>query len=355
MMIEYILLIFAIALVGFVSCGMSKSKRNCFVLFLSISFIVLLQALRAHKVGMDLAYYIPAYTNAKNYNFLWGDKLYNWEIGYCLFMKGIRILGFSEQQFLAIISFLVHILIAAVWYKKSDLPALSVLIYVCMGMYTFTFSGLRQSIALALTFFSYLYIEEKKLGLFLACILLAMSFHITAIVFLPAYFASNYVLSKKQYYIVFPLLIAIFVLRKQLYSFVFLLYKGRSVEIVDTGAYELLLFMVLIYIASFVVHKIRGYEFKHDKHIKRMNSYRNLLLCAIVLQFFATCSDVAGRLGYYYFMFLSLIIPEMLSGFEKQFKWFCQCVFIMFLIFFFWWTTLRTGYLGVAPYVFFWE
>ena len=80
--------------------------------------------------------------------------------------------------------------------KISVLPVVS--LFALVGMSFANVFFVRQSIAQAILLFSIYYIQQRKLFSFLLCIVLAMGFHNSSIVFIPAYWLFTLNLSKKQ-------------------------------------------------------------------------------------------------------------------------------------------------------------
>lgn len=73
--------------------------------------------------------------------------------------------------------------------KYSAKPGLSIITFVVIGSYGFSFTGLRQTLALAVLMYSYKYLIEKSFIKFSLLVLLATTFHSSAIIFIIAYFA----------------------------------------------------------------------------------------------------------------------------------------------------------------------
>ncbi|EGT0695838.1 hypothetical protein GW966_08235, partial [Clostridium perfringens] len=136
-----------------------KTYRNKFITILSCILIFFIQALRHFTVGTDLEGYLNSLEVAKYYNFLQGEKLLNYELGYSLFCKFFSITNISKQLYISIIALIIISLLGFIWLRYSKIPWLSIIIYITLGFFTFTFSGIRQSLALAITFFSFKYVE----------------------------------------------------------------------------------------------------------------------------------------------------------------------------------------------------
>lgn len=325
-----------------------KDKKRA-VVILTVFGIVIVQGLRAITVGTDLKSYIPAFHISANWDLIGGYKFQNYEFGFSLLTQWLAKAGANDTQYLLAITLLIHSLIGIIIYKYSENPTLSFLIYICMGIFTFTFSGLRQAIAISIIFFSYVFIKNKKLIPFLVCIVLAMSMHATAIVFVPAYWLYKVRIPRKSFILIVPLTVAIFVLRRQLYILIYSIYKGGSPLVSDTGAYTMLAIMIIIYLVSFLL------DVETDIYDEEMNGYRNMMLAAVIIQIFTSQSDVIGRAGYYYFMFANLLLPRLVLKQRGRQKLLVVTVLVLFIFFFYWWTSLRTGSLSTVPYRFYWQ
>lgn len=90
--------------------------------------------------------------------------------------------------------------------KLSILPLTS--LFVLTGTYFCYVGFVRQHIAVVIAFFSLIYIREKRLIPFIICFVIALGFHYSALVFLPAYWIYNLKFSRRQ--LLFFLLISMF-------------------------------------------------------------------------------------------------------------------------------------------------
>ena len=320
--------------------------RNIIIIGFSAIYIIMMQGLRHQSIGVDTSGYIIGYNLSSNINVFEGEKLFNYESGYILLNNILNKIGVSEQVFLTIISIIIIIPIATTMIRKSKMPALSILLYMAFGFLTMTFSGLRQSIAMGILFFSYMYIQDRKIVGFLICIILACTFHKSAIGFIIAYPLYNLKLRYKDYLFVIPIFLIAFLLRRQIFEYLAFLFKGESVLAEATGAYGLFLFMISVLILSYIFYR---------KENKDVNAYRNYILVAIFIQMLASCSYTVGRMGYYYWIFITLLVPEVLKNQKKGLDRFLYGTAIIIFLVVYYIMNLRTGYLNIVPYLFFWQ
>ncbi|MDQ0200738.1 EpsG family protein [Neobacillus ginsengisoli] len=326
----------------------NKQLRNKIVIVLGCVGIFLIQALRAETIGNDLISYLPGYHMVDSINIFKGERLFNFEPGYIFYSQIFSKLNFSDQGYLAVVALTIIAPIAFTWLKNSKMPGLSVFIYITLGFFTFSFSGLRQSIAMAIVFFSFKYIQEKSLIKFILCVALAMSFHTTAIIFIFAYPLSYLRLKSTHFFFIIPSLILIFILKTKIFLLIYRLYKGAAGEVESTNAYTMLFVMIFVLILAYIFGS-------KDKEDIRFNIYKNYMLVAILIQIFASQSSVVMRAGYYYYLFITLLLPEVVKNQrDAKIRILVVGVLIFALLYFFQKTT-GNGYLNVSPFKFYWE
>ncbi|WP_164123650.1 EpsG family protein [Sphingobacterium sp. xlx-130] len=100
--------------------------------------------------------------------------------------------------------------------KYSNYPLISLLLW-----FSFSFAGLffvRQTIAIALVFYSFRYLMERRIFFFCVFVILASLFHRSALIILPFYYISTLELSRKQLLIILILSFGASSLAKGLFS-----------------------------------------------------------------------------------------------------------------------------------------
>ena len=164
---------------------------------------------------------------------------------YKLLVEFISYITNNEQVFLAIIADLFSL--GRFIYKHSKMPFLSIFLYIGFNYFTFTFSGLRQAIAISIICISYDYIREQKLFKFLVTVILAALFHKSAIFFIPAYAISKIKLNKKSMSAFLLGNLLIFVFRRSIMELV-TKYIFDSYNIVESRSFTWFLLSLFIYI-----------------------------------------------------------------------------------------------------------
>jgi hypothetical protein len=354
---------------GIVSCVRAKNRRAAVAVY-SASSIILIQWLRNFSVGVDLqTSYIPAYEIVKNHSIEQAEKLFGFERGYLYYSQILARLGVSEQLFLGITAAVIIIPISYIWYKNSSVPAMSVFIYITFIFFIFSFSGLRQAVAFSITFFSYKFIQERRPVMFILLLLLAYSFHNSAIAFAPAYLFYKIKFSASHYITLIAVFAVTYIFRGSLFSFADRLFYEGNRDIEDTGAYTTLLVMIFLIAVSLLIEnreknnaadKLRYASRKFsgiptEQKFNTLSVYQNYIIVGAFFQIFATISPFAARSAFYYSIFLTLMIPEIITQFNDFGIRLAAGGAGMTVLFMLYLRSLNSGYLNVSPYLFYWQ
>lgn len=344
-MAPYYALIVFVILLGLVPRG-DRAKRNLIAATGGTAAIVLLQALRHSSVGVDLASYMPAYELAGGLDLASGARLMNYDLGYLYFSRLFSALGISAQVYLGIVAAVVMVPIGSTIRRCSVTAWLSILMYVTLGLFVFSFSGLRQAIAIGVCFFGLRFIQEKRLLRFALTVLLAAAFHRSALVFVFAYPLYHMPrLDARWMTMLLAAFGATYLAREPLYAWAYRTYGGLSGAPEPTGAFGMLIGMATVYVLAYAFG---------DRENAATRGYSNLLLGAMFLQVFAGQSNVVMRAGYYYFIAVVLLIPGVISAqSDKRARILVTYVVCVAATLYFHWKT-GSGYLDVSPYRLFW-
>ncbi|MCD4533749.1 EpsG family protein [Nocardioides sp. cx-169] len=271
------------------------------------------QALRDPQLGIDVGSYLNAFHLSHSLDFLAGDTLYNFEIGFSLYAQFLAKQGLSDQWFLAITAIVTMLPVGLTIRRYSRMPALSVFLYATLGFYLFSYSGLRQAMAVAICFWAYRFIIDRKPLPFLAMVLAASLFHQSALAFIPAYWLFPILPTGPIVIAGIAIIIATFALRAEIYPILYSLYRDSPVLIENTGAGLLFVALALLWLAALAL----GGPDDKGHNSPTLNGTRNYLYLAVLFQALASVSFIVGRTGYYYLIFLVLLVPELIERQEK--------------------------------------
>ena len=333
----------------------TQQQKNRIMCWTCFTLITLLLSLRHETMGADLIrkdnYSGYLYQFDKLGQMSWIevlrlDSYVNYERGFILFNKLIHFLsGGSRQIFLAVCAVLSILPLALVYDQKSPSPALSFIIYLGLPIFLMTFSGLRQSIAIAICLYSVLMIQKRKPFFFALLILLASAFHWTAWVFLVAYPVYHIKLNFGMRIFSAFLAPAVYVMRYPLFKLLSGFFK-ENVTVDNNNSITLLLVFFAIYFFCI---------FFYDES-EEQNGYLNLFFLAILCQTFGGLYSTAIRIGYYFMSFLPLLLPLSISGMKKKsdrtlITFVIMVCFVVFGLFCF----SKDSFAETNPYYFFWE
>ena len=146
----------------------------------------------------------PDLVNYKTYfDSCLSSQEFDFELGYVLINKYFRSVTDNYYVMQFVLSFFSSWVIFSWFYKKSNNPIFTLLIYFLLGHFLHIHMAIqRQEIAMAIIILGMRFVEQKKLLPWILTIVLAMQFHLTAIVALPLYFTTGYTMSKRNALIV---------------------------------------------------------------------------------------------------------------------------------------------------------
>lgn len=351
-MLPYYLLVFSpifFSLFKVKGVDIEKHKKRIITFFFVILLALLM--LRAPTVGRDLENY--RYIFESNVRTDWQEigDLFS-EPAWSVFNKLIGSLT-SKYQWFLIASALVTVI--PVWYtyrKEIEYPVLTISIFVTMSTFVLLFSGLRQSVAISLGIIAFEFTKKHKFIPYLLIVFLAFLFHRSAFMLLFMYPIYHARITRKWLWFVVPIMSLIFIFNKLVFKFLIVFiaefYDGDTLE---TGAYTMLILFVIFSVFSFVI--------PDEKNLDADTiGMRNFLLLATLIQLFAPLNSLAMRMGYYYIIFIPILIPKIIKASSikwKQVAELSKYIMVVFFIAYFFITAPKANLLDTFPYHFFWE
>ncbi len=152
---------------------------------ISCTALVLVAGGRSSYVGTDAGYYARMFSNTNSFNDVINTKL---EPGYFILCWIAHAFSDNYISIFTIVASVAIICLAWGIRKYSVNQAVSFFIVLVGGYYTFFFNGVRQGLASAVYFLAIGSIYRKNVYLYTVCVVVAMFFHKSAIIALPAYF-----------------------------------------------------------------------------------------------------------------------------------------------------------------------
>ena len=196
--------------------------------------------------------------------------------------------------------------------NSKDIP-LSLTIYVCLGLFTFNMSGMRQAMAMSVCLFAYEFAKNRKLIPFVITVLIAMLFHKTAMCFFPMYILPMLKNNLRSWLVyILGLILCLLFIDKIIAGYYEISGEDYSENAVADGGG---LFVVLLYLGAIVITL-------YNRQILRQKSAQTALLATLTgfTAYLARYigSDILERISYYYFYFVMLLIPEAFQDLEDK-------------------------------------
>lgn len=294
-----------------------SQRRKWICILNSIQFILFL-SLRASDVGNDTSNYISSFLSEVRYpGWIFSHSQY--EIGFQIYVSLIAKIFSDPRMFLFITALFTIVPFGVLVYKYSSNCALSFFTYATMEFILFSTTGARQQIANAFVLASLIVYmseitEKKKWIITYGLIFIAGFIHQSAWGFVLLYLLGmlgKTRINKNLFYIV--TLVAAFFLRNNIMSFI-MQYFYNEYEIGFTGAYSRMIITLLFLVVTIV--------FKNN--ILQYNKNGSTLIDAMYLSTFffilALSVSASARMGRYFFLLLTLIIPEIPHCFVESNK-----------------------------------
>lgn len=237
--------------------------------------------------------------HTRNIAFEWMMKLgYDWTDG-------------DYQLFISFVSLFVICVFAFFIYKHSPSPVLSILLYCGLLFFSFNFSALKQSVAMAFVMLAMDAILNRRLFRFVILTLVASMFHFPAIIFLPAYWIAKMRPGRTYLLLLIAAFAVTYFLRNQLLDW---MTDAYDTEIMDTGRSFLankVIVMIVILVAAVVIRP-------PSQEDTAYSTFLLLIGIAAVIQTFSSYNNTFERLADYYFQFSVVLIPMVFEDVQLK-------------------------------------
>lgn len=240
-------------------------------------------------------------------------------------------------------------------YKNVEFPALAILFYFMPIMFFEDSGQMRQGLGIAVCVYSFRYIKSRNLFAFLICMYIALGFHKTSIVFLPAFWLVKIPMNSNR--IFWVLILALLVSPLELYrlggglfeslapadvtsaytGYLDDRYYGTEVE---TGLNDL---VKLIWIGILIRYDRSGCE-----NVWWYEYMRNLAVCGMAMFYFFRSNEIfAVRLpGAYMFFVAMFCLPSIVYANQERVRKMLYLIFITYLTMMFFYFGRGNGHRG---------
>lgn len=265
--------------------------------------------------------------------------LYSSEVGYIGSNILISFITSNRYVFILLYTFIIYYLFYLSIKDYCVNYTFGMILFMSL-MFFFTFTYLRQMVGVGFAWFAIRYVYKKELYKFIICVLVAASFHNSAIILFPLYFLPIKRFSQRSIIIIMSICLvlglsggpsALF----RLYGDVTdMQYRTDSYAEQETGfRYE---YIIEAFVFLYLI--LKNYSIISDtkKNIVLLNT--SLGFCAILLLFVQSLNG--GRLGWYYLIgiisTLSLIANNVKSNKQTRKIISIMCFLLFFRIVYYW-------------------
>lgn len=380
----YQILLLTILVNGLVAYTYNQRNFKKYFIISSFMMIVLIAALRGTDIGKDLSgHYATNFVLIANT--AWTDLVEFtstglYDIGFVVFCKLISFISKDPQCFIIATSLLTFGSIGRYIYRHSEDVILETFLLITSFLMFMYMTMIAQVLAIAIILFAIDYLNDKKYLKFILLVILASTFHGSAIICFIFILLSMLETRRKYIFIYIMLLGAGMITFDKIISIVttYLMpqYRFYFMEGALHNAEEQIvgsnLIQLLIYILCAVTGILSLYYFNNSKSKQELMfkkySMENikwldtgflvyLTLSTLVFRTMLIHGTVIKRAGYYFYPFAFTLLCRGLGRFNARTRFVLKLIIYMAFLWFFITSEQRLGETnyGVYPYQFFWE
>lgn len=310
--------------------GRFNIKPNKLMVLVVVVSLVFIAGLRTN-IG-DTYFYMHAYELG---NFSWQNILLDKDIGFGVLQMLLKKISEDPQILILVTATITNVLIVAVLYNYSRLFELSLFVYITSGMFITSMNGIRQFLAAAIIFAATKYIFDGSWKKYMLVVLIASTFHQSALVLIPIYFV---VRRKAWTGTTFVLLFAAIILVLGFDQFSAVLFSaigntqyGEYQSFSEGGANIIRVIVVAmpILFAYFGRERLRELYPNSDIIV-------NLSIVGIVIMLISTQNWIFARMAIYFGLYQLILIAWIITTFRnKDQKLIYYIIFLFYLVYFF--------------------
>ena len=323
--------------------------------------MIIVAGLRSPYVGTDIMGYLQAinFASHKEFSFIinYDEEPFHFEHGYLIFTRLLGLLEIDETTFLFIIGSFIYAPTLIFFYKYSANMPVSVACYCCLQFYGLSLSAVRQMLAISIVLLCVPYLLERQKVKWFVGIIVAMLFHVTAIVMLPFVWVNKLKFDSKILALFFFFEGIAFIVGRFLLSFLLLVPSLRAAFLLHVKETDFALsdVLLLIFINMILIMVVLLKEKIRIGSIESLSLYALMGSAIVIILSFFT-GNILKRINMYYFIFITLIVPWMI---EKKFKgiyrYMVYGVLYIVLIGYLIGYLMGADSLHLNPYYFYWE
>ncbi len=337
-------------------------------LFVVFGMFYLLLAFRDASVGIDTETYIDLFLSVGASNNMW-NFIPRYEIGYILLNKCISwIFPHSPHVFLAVVAFIIIWGYTRFIYKYSTNVWLTTFFFLVFEYLDLSANLFRQSLALVFLLYAYDYLCQNKKWHYVFYVLLATSFHYTAITFFVAFFLRKVRLSTKNIHLSLLVILLGALSAEHAISWAFSsisLYSNYENSVYAEGGVRLASVLNSLVVCFFAIFVLKYKSLITQKNISCCSKFLSvndytlmywLVMCGLLLWIMSFPFNQLGRLARYYTFFVVTLVPNVLSLVsirkKQQYVWWIVLYLFLGVSYYLTIVFYRPNWNGFYPYSF---
>ena len=303
-------------------CGLLMRSGIALKVYFTVSLLILtiLSAFRSLNIGNDSFDYALSFVRIGEYPGIF-DNTSRYEIGYIILNKFLYY--FSKDPFILFFLSSVFVTGTIFWFisKYSKSVWMSIFLFLNLRIYYFTLSGIRQSIALSIVLISFHFLHKNKKLPFILLVILASTFHSSAILFLIVYPLSKIKYTKKVMMVYLLVALLLYSTFNSFMNIVFsifpqyLVYNGSDYfeNTQVASVLDSLIVLLILFVGAFIF-------WKSAKKSYFFNVMLHIISIATVITLVSINASIIKRAALYFFTFSIVYIPLILNEINHKQK-----------------------------------
>lgn len=225
-------------------------------------------------------------------------NLYAKEFGYCLLNLAVATFSSNRYIFILIATLFIYASLYQSFKRHTNNYAFAVILFLGLWFF-FSFTYLRQVLGASIAWLAIKYVTERNLKRFLIVVFVAVSFHNSAILFLPFYFIPIRTFNKQTIIIVMAVLLLIGLTGGP--SALFEAWGNATgdnraqMNLENEAGFRIAYFIEAVFFLYFI---LKNYDLLTQTREQTVMTNAALVFCGILL--FFVKSENGGRLSWFY-------------------------------------------------------
>jgi len=317
---------------------------------------MMLFALRGSTIGNDTHEYIRIFNEISTQ----GDSKFEfgrYETGFIYLNYLLKSWHDDAQIIFVVAGLFIYYSFGRFILKYSKMPWLSLFLFFTYGLFTFTFTALRQGMAMAICLFAFEALMKGKNIRFVLIVIFATFFHSTAIVFLLASLCKFLKPNGKTFVLSYisaaVLLIAFTAVLNYIFQMLPMYEHYTSGSYIGEMGIAAFLYSFLSSVILFFTYSV----VKKTKSLSRIDAYGMIMiLLAVILYIVSIKANIFDRMAIYFNMFAIIILPNAINLLKGQKQ--LLAITTSIIVFFAYQAIIisyRPEWISIYPYSFYWQ